>query len=538
MLLSALAILSSITALYVWYKLTRRSPFDHIPGPPSKSFLLGNLGELMQAQVGSTDFAWQETYGDVVKFKAAFGIDRFLISDPKALHHILQTSGYRWGKYRERVELSRLMSGKGLTYAEGNAHKRQRKIMLPGFGSSEAGNFLPLFFSCAASMSRRWSDILSFSENQSHVFNLPEWISRASLDAIGQAAFDYNFGATANHETELGKVYQNMLTKAFAAPSNSTLLTMELLQFLPRSLLEFLDDLSPSPRLAAIRRAGEVANALAEELVSTKANALLKGEGQKDIMSLLVKANASESPKSRLTHTELISTMRVIIFAGFDTTSNTLAFLLYELARNPELQHNLRAEIRAAEKEASSRGESQITISDLKGMYLLEATIKETLRYHPVAPHILRTAKEDDILPISAITTTTGQVLTELPIPRGTRVILSIPAYNRNKKIFGDDAHMFNPYRWLELNHVVKNDVSLGPFANLATFSGGIRSCLGWRFAIIELQAFVVELLSKFEFHPTAQIEHIRREAAFAMVPTVEGELDKGSQLPLRVTFA
>ncbi|KAF9075481.1 cytochrome P450 [Rhodocollybia butyracea] len=539
MTLSTVVLLSLVCAIaYVLYKGTRRSALDNIPGPVSRSFLLGNMGELMQNQAGLTEFSWKEKYGDVIKFKAPFGVDRFLISDPKALQHILQTSGYRWSKFRERRELSRLTSGRGLLYADGNAHKRQRKVMLPGFGTPEAKNFLPLFRSCAASMCRRWSDILDSSEGQAHVFNIPEWVSRATLDAIGQAAFDYDFGATDDHENELGKVYQNMFLNAFGAPSTGLLFSLELSRFLPISLFEFFNDHSPSPRIVGLRTVTRVANGVAKQLISTKADALLEGKGKKDIMSLLVKANLGENPKAQLSEEEMLAQMRVLILAGHETTSNTLSWLLYELVKDLELQQKLRVEIRAAEKVAASRGDSELGIHDLEGMVLLSATVKELLRFHPVALHLFRTANEDDVLPLSTpITTTTGEVLKELPIPKGTRTVLSIPTYNRNKKIFGEDADTFNVYRWLESDHI-KRDVSLGPFANLATFSGGIRSCIGWRFAVIELQAFTVELLSNFQFFATPKIEKIRREAALVMVPTIEGELENGSQLPLRVTFA
>ena len=58
------------------------------------------------------------------------------------------------------------------------------------------------------------------------------------------------------------------------------------------------------------------------------------------------------------------------------------------------------------------------------------------------------------------------------------------------------------------------------------------------KFSVIELQAFVVELLSNFEFSAAPKTEKIRREAALVMVPTIEGEVKNGSQLPLRVKFA
>lgn len=65
-----------------------------------------------------------------------------------------------------------------------------------------------------------------------------------------------------------------------------------------------------------------------------------------------------------------------------------------------------------------------------------------------------------------------------------------------------------------------------------------VRSCIGWKFAVLELQAFLVELIGTFEFSLTPESWKIRREGALVMIPTVEGEVEKGSQLPLRVRFA
>ncbi|KAF5364508.1 hypothetical protein D9757_011972 [Collybiopsis confluens] len=573
-----IVLLIALAVGLVAYQASRRSVLDKIPGPPSKSLLLGSMPDLMLNEAGSTDFSWQEQYGDVIKFKAPLGTDRLLISDPKALQHILQTSGYRWGKSSERQEISRLVGGKGVGWADGESHNRQRKIMLPGFGAPEARNLLPVFFSCASQLARRWSDILSGADDQTHIFNFPEWISRATLDAIGQGAFDYDFGATEDHETELGKAYQGMFLKVFGRPSKVALVLLELFRFIPPSVLEFMNEHNPSSRIAHIRHVADIANGVAKQLVQDKSAALLEGKGKNDVMSLLVKANAGQNTNARLTEEEMLALLRTIIVAGHEASlflllsldmSNlnpaasqhlvsidhefldfhflilrhsflaTLTWLLYELVRDPKLQNELRAEIRAAEKVAALRGDSELNIRDLEGMSLLSATIKETLRFHPVVMHINRATREDDIIPLSTpITATTGEVLTEILVPKGTGAILSVAAYNRNKTIFGDDAHTFNPYRWLEPNHVKKGGASLGPFVNLATFSAGVRVCVGWRFAVVELQAFIVELLSNFEFFKTPQIDKIRPEMAIAVVPTVEGESEKGTQLPLKVTFA
>lgn len=64
---------------------------------------------------------------------------------------------------------------------------------------------------------------------------------------------------------------------------------LELLQFLPTSLVEFLNSNNPSRRVAVLLKVANVANAIAKELISKKSEVLLEGKGKKDLMSLLGK---------------------------------------------------------------------------------------------------------------------------------------------------------------------------------------------------------------------------------------------------------
>jgi cytochrome P450 len=50
----------------------------------------------------------------------------------------------------------------------------------------------------------------------------------------------------------------------------------------------------------------------------------------------------------------------------------------------------------------------------------------------------------------------------------------------REKSIWGEDAEEFRPLRWIEDN---MKKSAIGPYANLLTFWGGARTCVGWRFA-------------------------------------------------------
>lgn len=60
-------------------------------------------------------------------------------------------------------------------------------------------------------MSGKWQDLISTSRSQSVVVDVQAWIARATLDIIGEAAFDYQFGALNNADNELTKTYNNVL---------------------------------------------------------------------------------------------------------------------------------------------------------------------------------------------------------------------------------------------------------------------------------------------------------------------------------------
>lgn len=171
------------------------------------------------------------------------------------------------------------------------------------------------------------------------------------------------------------------------------------------------------------------------------------------------------------------------MLAGQETSSNTLSFALYELARNPHYQDKLRAEIRTMEGSVRERGHIAFSSFDFEGMPFLQAFVREVLRYHPAVPHNYRQALKDDVIPLSKpLRTLSGKVVDEIHIPKGTRLTLSVAAYNRcvrshhmgctthnwdrEKGLWGEDAHVFNPERFLDFTG--KRGPTVGVFANMS----------------------------------------------------------------------
>ncbi|KAJ3787298.1 cytochrome P450 [Lentinula aff. detonsa] len=528
----SLGVFLGVIALgYFLYRRYTRISISHIPGPAPESFLLGNLAELFQSQVGAPDFKWNQQFGDIVRIKGPFGEDRLVVSDPKAMQYIFQTAGYGFLKWPERTEISRVLMGRGLLWADDAIHRRQRKVMLPGFGAPESKAFVPIFLKAASNLAAQWNDLLASSIDQSVELNVASWLSRATMDSLGEAAFDYHFGALENKENELMKAYFGLMSDTLGQPSRRAIFTQTVM---PVWYLQLMSKYSNTRRMVHARHTAQLANDVAQSLIDMKSQALLHGKENKDVLSLLVKANASENPASRLTDEEMLAQMRTLLLAGHETSSTSLVWCILEISRHPEVQKKLREEIRATERKLNGR---DFTAADFDNMPYMIAVLKESMRFHPAVYQNYRMAAHDVILPLSKpITTTKGKTISELPVGKGTKLVLSIAAYNRNKEVFGEDADVFNPDRWFRESE--KKGPTLGVVGNLLTFAGGVRTCIGWRFALYEMLSLLVEIVNNFELTPTKELERLRREACLVMLPTLEGEQIKGENLPLRISIA
>ncbi|KAK7043263.1 hypothetical protein VNI00_008617 [Paramarasmius palmivorus] len=150
--------------------------------------------------------------------------------------------------------------------------------------------------------------------------------------------------------------------------------------------------------------------------------------------------------------------------------ANSISWTLLELSRHPEMQSRLREEIRAKKRDMVAKGNTARTFAaeDFDTLPYLNAVLKESLRYHSVASQIQRMANVDDVIPLSEpILTSDGQYISEVPVRKGQKVWISISGYNRNKSVFGEDAHEFNPDRWLNNLIDIKPGSSVGVYANL-----------------------------------------------------------------------
>nr|P0DUK3.1 RecName: Full=Cytochrome P450 monooxygenase pspC; AltName: Full=Soppiline biosynthesis cluster protein C [Penicillium soppii] len=167
-----------------------------------------------------------------------------------------------------------------------------------------------------------------------------------------------------------------------------------------------------------------------------------------------------------------------ILVAARDTSACLMSAAVFELARRPEYQVQLRREI--AEK-LSGR---QPTFEDLKDLTFLNHFVKETLRMYPPVPLNARVAKNDTVLPRGG----GSDGMAPIFVPRGQLVVYQVYSMHRREDLWGSDAHIFRPQRW----------ETTRPTFEYLPFNAGPRICPGQQFALVETSYVLVRLLQEY----------------------------------------
>lgn len=159
-------------------------------------------------------------------------------------------------------------------------------------------------------------------------------------------------------------------------------------------------------------------------------------------------------------------------------TANTLSFAFVGLALNPSIQEKARNQIRQLESEGI-----QITYKKINQLSYCWAIFREALRMFPTVPINARMVEED-------------YTYNNFTIPKGSRILINNMGVCRSEKYF-KDALQFNPDRW------GNDDRELRNYELTRNFGGGMRLCIGKRFAEEESILLLAIILSKFKikFH-------------------------------------
>lgn len=585
---------SAFFAFLLWKLERKRSLPSSIAGPKKEHWLKGNLHRIFQDGL-EYNLQLTQKYGGVVKIHSLLGGQQLYVSDPLALHHIVVKEQHIFTETDMFIMGNKLMFGEGLISTLGEQHRKQRKILNPVFSRANMRELLPVIQPIASKIRSVLLSQLPDDGGSREIDVLP-WMSRGALEYISQGCLGYSFNA-------LDPTQSHIFAEAIRSLAPTALKLILLRPFTPfivRNISLYwrnkLVDWLPIKALRDLRRIVRVMDGASNAILfekkaeleggsTTDGNCTTNREGNlgdhKDIMTILVRANASSDPAERLTEAELIGQMNTVIVGGVETPALAGSRLLHALASRPTAQARLRSELRQAKldhaasqdipMDGSNWSDIELPYDILMSLPYLDAVVRETLRVYPPTSLLGRTARQTTILPLRfPVLSSTGEEVTSVVVPEGTTVTISILAANHNKAVWGDDASEWRPERWLnasgqrawpgqgqELDGMLGDSAEgstntpgnrggvkyPGVYASMMTFLGGGRACIGFKFAEMEIKQIIAALISNMHFSlPSATDEHGNRKEIYWMmnglqVPVVRAPFGDGktSQVPLDV---
>ncbi|KAM6155194.1 cytochrome P450 3A4-like [Rhynchocyon petersi] len=203
-----------------------------------------------------------------------------------------------------------------------------------------------------------------------------------------------------------------------------------------------------------------------------------------DFLQLMIDSQNSKEPTSHkaLTDMELVAQSIMFIFAGYETTSTTLSFLMHILATNPDVQQKLQKEI-----DVALPNKAPPTYDAVLQMEYLDMVVNETLRLFPIGSRVERVCKKD--VEINGVV-----------IPKGMVVVVPVFCLQRNPE------HWPEPEKFLPERFSKENRDSIDPYFYIP-FGTGPRNCIGMRFALMNIKLAVVRLLREFSVRPCKETQ-------------------------------
>lgn len=370
-----------------------------------------------------------------------------MVMDPGAIREILLD---RVADYPKSVVTKNLLKpaiGDSLFIAEGAHWRWQRRAAAPVFSHRNVMNLAPIMTAAATRAVDR------IEAARPRAVNLLDEMVTTTFDVIGDVTFS---GGGTFERDKVHKAIDDYIADA------GKISLFDVLGF---------PDWVPRPGRVTAGKGMDEMKAQADKAI--EARAARGPEGVPDLLDLLLQG---EDPKTkrRMNTAELRDNLLTFIVAGHETTALTLAWAMYLVGFDPDVQDRARAEAQSVLQGRACTGR------DVENLPFIRMIIDETLRLYPAGGVISRTAQKNDTL--------CGH-----EVRAGDTVMVPIYALGRHAKLW-EAPDAFWPERFADRKAIDR-------YAYLP-FGDGPRICIGASFALQEAVIILATLLSRFRFTP------------------------------------
>lgn len=389
----------------------------------------------------------RERYGPIFGMRVLFGLQVFMIG-PEANHFMLVSGRENFGWRKGSMGYLIPLIGDGLLTTDGSYHDASREIMMPAFHRERVAG--------AATAMTEEAEGAAGRLEEGEVVDVAHWTRDVAMRIAMRALFGF--------DPDSGRADRVAATCERALSFHGREYPMQLL-------------MGPGTPLARLKRDRATLELMVGEEIRRRRGG---GEDRGDILGSLLAATDDEG--GSLNDAQVLDHVLTLLFAGHDTTTSTVTFLVHELARSPEWTARLQAE------RDGVCGDREPTAEELFGsLPALTRAIDETLRLYPpawVGPR--RSVRDFEFEGVR--------------VPAGLPVAYSSWVSHRLPDVF-EDPDSFDPDRFEPERR------ARWPRGAYVPFGMGPRVCIGKRFGYTEVHAITAALLRRFRFELPAGYE-------------------------------
>ncbi|XP_029942196.1 sterol 26-hydroxylase, mitochondrial [Salarias fasciatus] len=459
---------------------------DDLPGPSTSTTLYWLLVKGYADKSHLLQGVQKRLYGPI--WRSRFGPYELVnVASPELIAQVIQQEGRypvraklpHWQEYRE-------LRGQayGLHVSSGPEWHHLRSVLNPKMMKlREVSAFAPVIHQVVADLLDRIELLRSRSADRATVSDLAPELYKFGFEGISAILF----------ETRLGCLQEEIPhnTLRFISAVNDMMKMSETVMLFPRwsrrilpfwnRFVQAWDDLYDVAKTLIDRRLAEIEGQVrgGESAEGTFLTYLLLSE--------------------RLSRSEVYISVTELLLGGVDTTSNTLSWALYHLARDGRAQDRLHAEV-----DSVCPGKREPTMTDLSSMPYLKAVIKETLRLYPVVPGNARLVSEGEV------------ILDDYWFPKETLFHLCHYSVCHDEAEF-DRPEDFVPERWLRAD-TPRSRFQHHPHSFIP-FGVGVRACVGKRVAEMEMFFALSRIMQHYEVQPVEDAPTVEPKTRTLLIP-------------------
>ena len=428
------------------------------PLPQPKSYgPLGNLPMIDKEKPVQSFMKLARELGPIYQFHFPGRTSQF-VSSASLAAEICDESRFD-KKVGPALQKVRSFGGDGLFTSETNESnwKKAHNILLPSFSQQAMKGYHDKMVDLGSQLVQKWARL-----NPKEAVDVPEDMTRLTLDTIGLCGFDYRFNS---FYRESSHPFVQKMVRALDESMNQTQRLGIQDKLMVKSKKQYKEDIDYMFNLV-------------DELIEERKQA--GDQGENDLLGHMLKGKDPETGEA-LDDENIRFQIITFLIAGHETTSGLLSFAIHYLLKNPE-------KLEKAYKEVDEViGEDTPTYKQVKKLKYVRMVLNEALRLWPTAPAFSVYAKEN--------TTLDGMYEVE----KGETFTLLIPELHRDVSVWGEDAESFKPERF--------EDPSVIPSHAYKPFGNGQRACIGQQFALHEATLVLGMVLQHFELEDHTNYE-------------------------------